>query len=181
MKSRKYILTLLYIITNISISYLTNFTGGQTMFECDVNDIPLLGLLGIVAHRTVHAARDMYQEFDLNWSQASVLFALYRKDSISQKELAAKLNVTAPSITSAIQKMERDGYIDREADRKDQRVMRLSLTEKGKSCIQSVKDVTERMENILLEGMSLEEKLLFRRLMLQTNENLKNYERKKKA
>ena len=59
--------------------------------------------------------------------------------------------------------------------------MRLSLTEKGESLVQSVIDVSDRMEQILSEGMSLEERLLFRRLMLQINENLDNYERKEKA
>lgn len=100
---------------------------------------------------------------------------------MSQKALAEQLNVTAPSITSLIQKMEKTGYITRRPDDQDQRVMRLSLTEKGKSCIQSVKDVAERMEKIIFEGMSVEERLLFRRLMLQVNENLDNYERKERA
>jgi DNA-binding MarR family transcriptional regulator len=149
--------------------------------HCDMKEIPLLGLIGIVAHRAMNSARGMYQEFDMNRSQASVLFTLFQHDSMSQKELALQLNVTAPSITSSIQKMEKSGYITRQPDRLDQRVMRLTLTEKGRSCIQSVKDVADRMEQILFEGMSLEEKLLFRRLMLQINENLGNYERKEKA
>lgn len=151
------------------------------MFQCSVNDLPTLGLLGIVAHRSMNAARGMYREFDLNRSQASVLFVLHQKDTISQKELAEQLNVTAPSITSSIQKMEREGYITREQDRHDQRVMRLALTEKGRSCIQSVKNVADRMEKVLFEDMNPEERLLFRRLLKQMSDNLENYERKKKA
>ena len=37
------------------------------------------------------------------------------------------------------------------------------------------------MEEIFFQGMSLEEKLLFRRLLIQAGENLTNYERKEKA
>ncbi len=151
------------------------------MIQCDMKDIPILGLMGIVSHRAMNTAKGMYQEFDLNRSQASVLFMLHRRDSMSQKELAAQLNITAPSITSMIQKMERDKYITREPDRHDQRVMRLALTEKGRSCIQAVKNVADRMEEIFFQGMSLEEKLLFRRLLIQAGENLTNYERKEKA
>ena len=151
------------------------------MIQCDMKDIPILGLMGIVSHRAMNTAKGMYQEFDLNRSQASVLFMLHQRDSMSQKELAAQLNITAPSITSMIQKMERDGYLTRHPDPKDQRVMRLSLTEKGKSCIQAVKDVADRMEEILFQGMSLEEKLLFRRLMIQAGDNLESYERNKKV
>ncbi|HJA06000.1 MAG TPA: MarR family transcriptional regulator [Candidatus Mediterraneibacter pullicola] len=151
------------------------------MFRCDMSDIPILGLLGIVSHRAKNTAMSMYREFDMNRSSAGVLFLLYQRKTMSQKALAEQLNVTAPSITSLIQKMEKTGYITRRPDDQDQRVMRLSLTEKGKSCIQSVKDVAERMEKIIFEGMSVEERLLFRRLMLQVNENLDNYERKERA
>lgn len=151
------------------------------MFQCDMRNIPILGLMGMVSHRAMNTAKGMYQEFDLNRSQAGILFMLHQRDSMSQKELAAQLNITAPSITSLIQKMERTGYIIREPDHRDQRVMRLTLTEKGRSCIQSVKDVADRMEKILFEGMSLEERLFFRRLMIHAYENLDNYERNKKT
>ena len=151
------------------------------MYQCDMNKVPVLGLIGMVSHRAMNTAKGMYQEFDLNRSQASVLFMLHQRDSMSQKELAAQLDVTAPSITSMIQKMEREKYIAREPDQHDQRVMRLTLTEKGKSCIQAVKDVADRMEEILFQGMSLEEKLLFRRLMIQAGDNLESYERNKKV
>ena len=149
--------------------------------SCETNDIPLMGIMGIVLHKMLNTAKCMYQEFDLNRSQAAILFTLHRRKSISQKELARELNMTAPSITSAIQKMEREGYITREPDKSDQRVMRLTLAERGKSCIQSVKDVGKRMDEIILGVMSLEEQLLFRRLMLQVKDNLENYERKEEV
>ena len=151
------------------------------MIQCDMKDIPILGLMGIVSHRAMNTAKGMYQEFDLNRSQAAILFTLHRRKSISQKELARELNMTAPSITSAIQKMEREKYITRETDKSDQRVMRLTLAERGKACIQSVKNVGERMDEIIQGGMSLEEQLLFRRLILQVKDNLEKYERKEEV
>jgi len=147
------------------------------MFQCDINDAPVIGILGIVSHRAKVAAKDMYSVFDLNRSQASILLTLHHCESMSQKDLAKQLNITAPSITSSIRKMEQFGYIARQTD---QRVMRLALTEKGRSCIQSIKDVTDKMEEILLKGMSVEEKILFRRLLVHVNNNIDQYERKEK-
>ena len=140
--------------------------------ECERNNMPIMGLIGIVAHKIIQSSQDKYKEVALNKSQAGILFALYRAKSMSQKDLAHQLNVTPPSITSAIQKMEKAGYLTRETDANDQRVMRLSLTEKGESCIEGVKKVASEMEELILYGMSAEEKMLFRRLMLQIYENL---------
>ena len=140
--------------------------------NCDMDHIPTFGLMGLILHRMMNRARSMYQEFDLNRSQASVLFSLHQKKSMSQKELAAQLNMTPPSITSTIQKMERSGYISRKPDQSDQRIMRLELTGKGESCIQTVKMIADQMEEMLFRGMSAEEKILFRRFLMQINDNL---------
>ena len=140
--------------------------------QCDLRDIPDLGLMGIVMHRVMKRAKSKYEEFDLNRSQASILFTLHQRSSMSQKDLAESLNMTPPSITSAIRKMEKDGYISRKQDESDQRVMRLALTEKGESCIQNVKKVAEDMRELIFRGMSPEEIMLFRRLLIQINDNL---------
>lgn len=142
------------------------------MFHCDMNEIPILGLLGIVSHRAKNTAKGMYQEFDMNRSSAGVLFMLHQRKTMSQRELAEQLNVTAPSITSLIQKMEKSGYITRRPDEQDQRVMRLSLTEKGKSCIQGVWTVAQQMEELMFCDMTGEEVALLKRLLLQISDNL---------
>lgn len=140
--------------------------------NCRMEDIPALGVMGIVFHKVMHRAKGMYKEFDMNRSQAGILFTLHRHDAMSQKELASNLNVTPPSITSSIQKMEKDGYLTRHQDEADQRVMRLSLTEKGKACVSGAIAVAEQMDELMFRGMNTEEKLLFRRLLMQIYENL---------
>lgn len=144
----------------------------ESKMGCNLDKVPELGLMGIVMHRVINRAKGMYQEFDLNASQAGILFTLHQSCAMSQKELAESLNMTPPSITSAIQKMEKGGYIRRKADEKDQRVLRLSLTEKGESCIQSVKQVAEQMRKLIFYEMSEEEIQQFRKFLLRINENL---------
>ena len=140
--------------------------------QSDLSNVPDLGLLGIVLHRVVKRAKSKYEEFDLNRSQASILFTLHQRSSMSQKELAESLNMTPPSITSAIRKMEQEGYIRRRQDESDQRVMRLALTEKGAACVENVKRVADEMHELIFQGMSPEETMLFTRLLIQINENL---------
>lgn len=140
--------------------------------DCNLDKVPELGLMGIVIHRVIHRAKGMYQEFDLNASQAGILFMLHQGRVLSQKELAKRLNMTPPSITSMIRKMEKDGYIQRRTDEKDQRIQRLSLTEKGESCIHAVKQVAKQMRDLIFSGMDEEEIQQFRRFLLRINENL---------
>ena len=140
--------------------------------QSDLSNVPDLGLLGIVLHRVMKRAKSKYEEFDLNRSQASILFTLHQRSSMSQKELAESLNMTPPSITSAIRKMEQEGYIRRRQDESDQRVMRLALTEKGAACVENVKRVADEMHELIFQGMSPEEIMLFKRLLIQINENL---------
>ena len=140
--------------------------------QSDLSNVPDLGLLGIVLHRVMKRAKSKYEEFDLNRSQASILFTLHQRSSMSQKELAESLNMTPPSITSAIRKMEQEGYIRRRQDESDQRVMRLALTEKGAACVENVKRVADEMHELIFQGMSPEEIMIFRRLLIQINENL---------
>ena len=104
--------------------------------QCSLNDIPDLGLMGIVMHRVMQMAKSRYQEFDLNWSQASILFTLHDHSSMSQKALASQFNMSPPAITSAIQKLERGGYLARTRSEQDERVVTLSLTGGGRQALE---------------------------------------------
>ena len=79
--------------------------------KCQKKDVPLLGLMGKSMHLIGKRAQELYAEYDLNRAQSGILFALHQEDSMSQKELAKRLNVTPPSNTSMIKKMEQEGYI----------------------------------------------------------------------
>jgi DNA-binding MarR family transcriptional regulator len=140
--------------------------------KCDMSHIPTIGLIGILRHRCEQRAKEMFGKYDLNKTHANILFSLHQSQSLSQKELAERLNVTPPSITSAIQKMEKAGYISRKADEKDQRIMRLELAQRGRDCIENVKKVAQQLDEMMFQGMSTEEKLLMRRMLLQVCENL---------
>ena len=72
--------------------------------KCHKEDAPLLGLMGQSMRLIGKRAQELYAEYDLNRAQSGILFALHQEDSMSQKELAKRLNVTPPSITSMIKK-----------------------------------------------------------------------------
>ncbi len=75
--------------------------------QCDLDKVPSVGLFGMVVHQSGLRAQKMFDKYGLNKSQAGILFMLHHEEAVSQKplsqkELAKKLNVTAPSITSCL-------------------------------------------------------------------------------
>ncbi|MGC4019922.1 MAG: MarR family transcriptional regulator [Muricomes sp.] len=141
--------------------------------DCDVNHIPTVGIMGRIMHMSASQANALFEQYGLKMGQAGILFMLQRYGEVSQRDLASHMRVTPPSITAAIQKMEKLELIKRKPDDKDQRIMRLSLTEKGIACLKHAKGVAEHMDDVMFKGMSPEERLLFRRLLIQVSDNLK--------
>lgn len=142
--------------------------------QCNHEDTPTIALMNQVMHIGMCSSEKKFAEYDLKPWQVMILFVLNHNVGFSQRELAAKLNLTPPTITSAIQKMEKQGYIVRKPDEKDQRVMRLYVTDKSRECTDNIMAVVHHMEEVMFRGFSMEERLLFRRLLLQMRDNMKS-------
>lgn len=138
----------------------------------DRNHMQTLAILGQVTHLSTCHAKQMFGKYELKPGHAGILFILDKEGELSQRELSEKMNLTPPTITSALQKMEKMGYIRRRPDQFDQRILRLCITEKGKSCIEQICSVGKEMEEMVFRGMSMEESLLLKRLLMQVRDNL---------
>ena len=89
-----------------------------------------MGILGQISHLSEYYAKQMFEPYDLKPGQAGILVVLSLDGEMSQRELAERLNLTPPSITAAIQKMEKMDYIKRTPDPHDQRVLTWSISKK---------------------------------------------------
>ena len=140
--------------------------------DMNVDHMQTLGVLAQVTHLSSCHAKEMFGKYDLKPGHAGILFVLNQEGELSQRELAKKMNLTPPTITSVIQKMEKLEYIRRKPDEKDQRVLRLCVTEKGKAFIDDICRVGKQIEEMVFRGMSMEETLLLKRLLVQVRDNL---------
>lgn len=130
----------------------------------------------IVMHQLMHLSRyhavRRMEYMNLNPSQAGILFILNGHGRLSQRQLAEKIGITPPSMTVTLRKLEELGYIRKEPDECDQRIIRICLSDAGRDCIGRLECIMEEMETILYKGFSVEERLLFRRLLLAMRENM---------
>jgi MarR family transcriptional regulator, organic hydroperoxide resistance regulator len=72
-------------------------------------------------------------DLDIKTPHLDILINLYRFDGISQQELARKLLVGRSNMSMLLPQLEKRGLIERRADAKDKRMLRLSLTQTGRS------------------------------------------------
>ena len=97
------------------------------------------------------------QELGIYPGQIPVLGLLSYQDGLSQREIAEKLHIKPPTVNVTVQRLEKAGFLYREADEKDQRISRIYLTEKGKQTKESGMKKVQDNEKILLDGFSEED------------------------
>lgn len=114
----------------------------------------------------------MLSELEIHPGQIPVLMILSAKDGISQKELAEFLRIKPPTVTTTVQRLEKNGIVVRKQDEKDQRVSRTFLTEKGRSIIGGAKGRIREMEAMIFDGFSETELCLMRRFFIQMIRNM---------
>ena len=70
-----------------------------------------------------------------------ILINLYRREGISQQELARKLLVGRSNMSMLLPQLEKRGLIERRGDVRDKRVLRLHLTNEGKAVTEKAMEI----------------------------------------
>jgi MarR family transcriptional regulator, organic hydroperoxide resistance regulator len=109
---------------------------------------------------------------ELHVGQEMILLQLWAEEGLTQSRLAELLCVEPPTITKMLQRMEQAGLLVRSSDPDDARVSRVSLTERGRSLEGLIAQGWAQVEERLTAGMTAEERMLLRRLLVQARANL---------
>ena len=89
--------------------------------------------------------------------QGKILFVLWRKDKINQKELATETGLAKNTITVMLEKMEKNNLIRRITDENDKRKSLVILTDYAKSLKKSFDEISDEMLKKVYKGFSEEE------------------------
>lgn len=129
-------------------------------------------LLGVIGRLQRTQMNEALAAIGIYAGQEMFLWHLWREDGLTQSQLVERLCVQPPTISKMLDRMEKAGLVTRRPDPDDSRASRVYLTEQGRKSQDAVGEVWKNIELRLSEGMSLEERLLLRRLLLQVHENL---------
>jgi len=110
--------------------------------------------------------------------QGKILFVLWQKDKITQKELACETGLAKNTITVMLEKMEKNNLIRRITDENDKRKSLVILTDYAKSLKKSFDEISDEMLKKVYKGFSEEEIDKYEEYLHRI---IKNFEEKRKV
>ena len=85
------------------------------------------------------------------------LRVLWQEDGISQRELSQRVGMMEPTTASALNNMERKGFVRRLRNRTDRRVVNVFLTERGRALRRELLPLAADVNDIAVRGLSVDE------------------------
>lgn len=126
------------------------------MTKVNLNELyHTLHRLNRLMHRNAH--KEGHGKGWLFHGQASLLLLLLQNDGVSQRELAEQLDIRPSSMTEMISKLDQSGLIEKKQDEKDQRVMRIYLTESGKKAAEGIIESKDELAEAFFSPLTEDE------------------------
>lgn len=109
-------------------------------------------------------------------AQHRLLMEISHNQNISQNDIARSMDVSAATIAVSLKKLEKRGYIKREIDQEDNRLNKITITDKGKKVVEKSKQIFDTVDQKVFEGITEEEKFTLLVLLQKLNDNLNRME-----
>lgn len=113
--------------------------------------------LGKAARKVTKAYRDEIGEYELTHGQFFLIVAIMEDEGLLPSELAEKTAQDRPTITGLLDRMEKGGWVERKADPKDRRSLRIYLGPRGNELRQPLLKLFEETNQKFIDRFSEKE------------------------
>lgn len=114
------------------------------------------------------------QTSHLTMLQLQALVLLKNEDNIQMKDIADNFKVKMSTATSLLDRLVSAKLVSRREDSKDRRIVRISLTNKGKTLIDNAMEQRKRKINTVLSYISLKDKKSLLRILQTISKRVEN-------
>lgn len=122
-------------------------------------------LLSEINHKNFAYGFTLFKKAKIHPGQMPLLITLLKKEGLSQRQLASRLGVTPPTMNVMVARLEKNGFIIKRQDSKDQRKSLIYFTEEGRAvCQNAMQRSCAIAEEVMKAFSEEEEKELFRLL-----------------
>src|SRR3954463_9111127 len=120
----------------------------------------------------VRALQVRLVEHDVSFGHWSFLRILWEREGLTQRELSREAGVMEPTTFSALQALERLGYIERRQLPENRKNMYVYLTPKGRALKGKLVPLAEEVNRIAVDGVDASQLAAARAVLLAVIENL---------
>ena len=138
-----------------------------------------------LAHLVKDATRALVRALQMRLNEHHVSFGhwaflriLWHRDGLTQRELSEEAGLMEPTTYSALKAMEALGYIERRHLPGNKKNMHVYLTDKGRELETILIPLAEEVNSIGVQGLTLDEVMVARKVLLGIIENLAADERR---
>lgn len=102
--------------------------------------------------------RMLLEQYGITPPQFDALVILYKEGELTIGELSARLYLAYSTTTDLVDRVERAGFVVRQRDTEDRRVVRVQIQPSGFELIEKVLDARRGYLNLILESVSCDER-----------------------
>ena len=117
--------------------------------------------LGFLSNRTI------------TQTQFLVMVAIHSNQRCSMRTLAEKMHVSMPTISGIVDRLAKAGYILREDDPSDRRLVMVELSAKGRMFIEQFQKAAGTRWEEILHSLSMEELISLNNIIRKLNEGIR--------
>jgi len=110
-----------------------------------------------------------------NGAQGRILYVLWQEDGVPIRIISEKSGLAITSLTTMLERMEKNGLISRKTDEADKRKTLLFLTDKAKELKEAYDSVSNEMGNIYYRDFTDKEILQFEEYLNRIRVNLEEW------
>lgn len=113
--------------------------------------------LGKAARKVTRAYREEISSHGLTHGQFFLLVAIMEAEGLLPSELAERTAQERPTITGLLDRLEKEGWVERRADPRDRRALRIYLGSRGRESRAELLALFEETNQIFLDRLSVAE------------------------
>lgn len=133
-------------------------------------------LLAKAYQRAWAIMKEEVEQYDLTPPQFALLSFLWQQDGLTQVELSEKGQIDRSTIGGLIDRLERNGLLERRQHPQDRRAYKIYLTEQGKAMGNTLPECAERALKRITSGLNPDEVKELRRMLLVLRGERRVYE-----
>jgi MarR family transcriptional regulator, transcriptional regulator for hemolysin len=128
----------------------------------------------IVRYCRIFAERKL-REFDLSFGEQVIIMFLSTHEKVNQDTISKAYMIDKGMVAKTLNKLEKKGFILRKQNPDNRRENILSLTQKGTDVLSNMRSILKEWNEILYEGMSMEDIACMKSLTGKMVENVANH------